>query len=170
MPNFKVIIAIHNEEENVVELHKRLSACFQEVIGEVEFWFVDDGSTDDTVVRFKDMIRADSRIHLIKLSRNFGHHKALFAGIKECGDADYFILMDGDLQDCPEDIPQLIAKQKEGNELVYAVRQQRSDSLIKRKTSGLFWRIINMLSDHHIPAHQSVMRLFTRKVRNSLNG
>lgn len=168
MSRYAVIIAVYNEDENVPSLHERLSAVFSKIDGTVDFWFIDDGSTDKTADVISALALKDPRVNLVSFSRNFGHHTALFAGISYAKQADFYILMDGDLQDKPEDIPLLIAKQREGFDLVYAIRQNRVEGAASRGASNLFWRAINFLSDRDIPHNQAVFRLFSDKVRDAL--
>jgi len=166
-PDYAVVIALYNEEGNVIPLVDRLNAVFKDIKGNVQFWFVDDGSTDGTAKKIKERAAKQNNINLISLSRNFGHHAALFAGL-DFAQADYFILMDGDLQDQPEDIPRLIAEQQRGYDLVYAIRSNRIENVTRRQVSGLFWHLVNFLSDHHAPPNQAVMRLFTKDVRDAV--
>jgi dolichol-phosphate mannosyltransferase len=165
-PEFSVIIPIYNEEENILELYRRLLSVMEK-IGTFEIIMVDDGSKDRSWEVIKDLHEKDSRIKGLSFSRNFGHHIAITAGI-DYAKGDAVILMDGDLQDPPEEIPKLCKKFNEGYELVYGIRKEKKDSLLKRITSFIFWWLINKLSGIDIPRNQTLLRIFDRKILDVL--
>ena len=167
-PEFSVIIPIYNEEENILELYRRLLSVIEK-IGTFEIIMVDDGSKDRSWEMIKDLHEKDSRIKGISFSRNFGHHIAITAGI-DYARGSAVILMDGDLQDPPEEIPKLWKKFNEGYELVYGIRKEKKDSLLKRITSFIFWWLINKLSGIDIPKNQTLLRIFDRKILYVLKG
>lgn len=167
-PEFSVIIPIYNEEENILELYRRLLSVMEK-IGTFEIIMVDDGSKDRSWKIIKDLHEKDSRIKGLSFSRNFGHHIAITAGI-DYARGDAVILMDGDLQDPPEEIPKLYKKFNEGYELVYGIRKEKKDSLLKRITSFIFWWLINKLSGIDIPKNQTLLRIFDRKILYVLKG
>lgn len=167
-PNFSIIIPIYNEEENIVELYSRITDVMEKV-GTYEIIMVDDGSRDRSWEMIKDLHEKDTRIKGLSLSRNFGHHIAITAGL-DYARGDAVLLMDGDLQDPPEEIPKLYKKFKEGYELVYGIRKERKDSLLKRATSYIFWWLINNLSGIDIPKNQTLLRIFDRKILDALKG
>ena len=112
-----VVVPVFNEGENVESLHRRVLAVMRELGAEFELIFVDDGSTDDSAARIAKLNAADRRVKLLSLSRNFGHQIALTAGMDHA-EGDAVICMDADLQHPPEVLGQLVAKWKEGNEIV----------------------------------------------------
>ena len=166
-PEFSVIIPIYNEEENISELYRRLSAVMEQT-GTYEIIMVDDGSRDRSWQIIKELHGKDPLVKGISFSRNFGHHVAITAGLDHAkGRA--IILMDGDLQDQPEEIPKLLEKFNEGYELVYGIRKEKKDSTIKRFTSFAFWWLINNLSGMNIPRNQTLLRIMDRKLLDALS-
>ncbi|MDI6744683.1 MAG: glycosyltransferase family 2 protein [Thermodesulfovibrionales bacterium] len=167
MIEFSIIIPVYNEEENVSELHRRLGTVMEK-LGTYEIIFVDDGSSDRSWQIIKDLHERDAGVKGLSFSRNFGHHIAITAGLDHAkGKA--IILMDGDLQDPPEEIPKLCRKLKEGYELVYGIRKEKKDSILKRFASFVFWRFINSFSGINIPRNQTLLRIFDRKILDALN-
>ena len=165
---YSVIIALCNEAENVFPLFNRLIPVMQSVKGSTEYWVVDDGSCDDTFKRLEQLQKtADSDINVLKLSRNFGHHNALFAGL-DYASGDICIMMDGDLQDKPEDIPKLINRLESGYDVVYAIRKSRNEPFVRRQLSSAFWHMVNYMTGLHCPPNQAVLRAFRSKVRDEL--
>ncbi|MDA8241046.1 MAG: glycosyltransferase family 2 protein [Nitrospiraceae bacterium] len=173
---FSVVIPICNEEENIPELSSRLTAVMEKLCAEegnardgYEIVMVDDGSRDRSWELIKGLHARDSRIKGIRFSRNFGHHIALTAGL-DSSEGRTVVLMDGDLQDPPEEIPKLYAKYREGFELVYGIRRERKDPLSKRATSSLFWWMLRRFTGVQMPAGQTMLRVLDRSVVDALNG
>lgn len=158
-----VVIPAYNEGGNV----ERLTGKLVEILGtyhDYEILLVDDGSEDNTLEILKCLHEKNSRIHYISLSRNFGHQNALKAGLDHAR-GDCVITMDADLQHPPELIPQLVEKWLEGYEVVYTIRKDDPGlSWIKRKTSGIFYKLMNWLSDIHIKKGAADFRLLDRSV------
>ena len=125
MLSFDVVIPIYNEEENLPELHRRLCEVF-EGLGDISWrvLYVNDGSADDSMSMMHAQCKQDSRFSVIDLSRNFGHQPAIAAGLAHT-DGDSVIIMDGDLQDPPELIPELVACWQGGAQVVRAERRSR---------------------------------------------
>jgi glycosyltransferase involved in cell wall biosynthesis len=167
-PQFSVVIPVYNEEENIRELFSRLSSAM-EALGTYEIILVDDGSRDGSWQLIKELHGQDSRVRGVSFSRNFGHHIAITAGLDHAR-GEKIVLMDGDLQDPPEEIPKLWSRLKEGYDLVYGIRKEKKDSPVKRLTSWCFWWFINRLSGIEIPRNQTLLRMFDRKVLDALNG
>lgn len=164
-----VVVPVLNEAGNVPELSRLLVRVLEDLCsreGEstdsFEVVFVDDGSVDDTWALIDARHRDDPRIGGIKLSRRFGHHLAVTAGLDRARGAAV-VVMDGDLQDPPEEIVKLYTRYKEGFDLVYGIRQQRHDPLIKRINSQLFWRTMNRVSGLPMPPNQMMLRVMSRK-------
>lgn len=167
VPYFSVVIPVCNEEENLAYLYKRLSAVLER-LGTYEIILVDDGSRDKSWTLIKELHEKDRRVKGVSFSRNFGHHIAITAGLDHAkGQA--IILMDGDLQDQPEEIPKLWKKMQEGYDLVYGIRRAKKDSLSKRFNSFLFWWFLNKFSGVAIPRDQTLLRIFDRKILDVLN-
>lgn len=168
-PLLSVVIPCYNEEEVIDETIKRLKAFCSELVDlDVELIFVDDGSSDPTRELLKSYAAKDSRIRLIGFARNFGHQIAVTAGIDAaCGDA--VVLIDADLQDPPEVVHEMIAKWREGYDVVYGTRIERlGESVFKRATARGFYRLLNRLSDVSIPIDTGDFRLMSRHVVDTL--
>lgn len=167
-PEFSVVIPIYNEEENISELYERLSSVMGEM-GNFEIILVDDGSKDGSWGLIRELHGRDERVKGISFSRNFGHHIAITAGLDHA-EGRAIVLMDGDLQDPPEEIPKLWERMRSGYDLVYGIRKEKKDSFTKRLTSWCFWWFINRMSGIEIPRNQTLLRMFDRKVLDALNG
>jgi glycosyltransferase involved in cell wall biosynthesis len=131
-PSVSIVVPFHNEEDNVTELYARLHSVMEDVGWEYQFVFVDDGSTDLTFKRLRDLAAIDPRVGVVRLRRNFGQTAALAAGFAYCK-CDYVIAMDGDLQHDPAEIPRFLQKLEEGYEVVSGWRKHRADNLLLRK-------------------------------------
>jgi glycosyltransferase involved in cell wall biosynthesis len=132
VPKFSIVVPFHNEQESITELYDRLKAVM-EAAGECfELVFVDDGSRDQTFHLLEEIAAIDSRVVVVKLSRNFGQTSALAAGFDHA-QGEYVIAMDGDLQHDPDDIPAFIAKINEGYDIVSGWRKVRIDNLVMRR-------------------------------------
>lgn len=163
-----VVIPLLNEQDNLRPLHERLVATLEKIGAEREILFVDDGSTDRSIAVIEELAAADPTVIGIKLSRNFGHEPASTAGLDRAT-GDVAVLMDADLQDPPELIAQMIELWKAGNSIVYATRNKRSgESVFKRTTSWLFYRLLNYFSEVKIPLDTGDFRLVDRKVLEAL--
>lgn len=162
-----VIIPVYNEAENIPVLLEKLKTNIP--TASYEIIFIDDGSTDNTLNVLKDLKNKMPRLEWISFSRNFGHQYALRAGLaKATGDA--VISMDGDLQHPPEIIPQLIQNWQVGYDIVYTIRQEnKNQSFFKRKTSNLFYKILNFMTSVNVPKGAADFRLLDKKVVHILN-
>lgn len=159
-----VAIPLHNEEASLPELLRRLSAVLDGIPGGPhEMVLVDDGSRDRTLELLEDAARRDPRIVVVALSRNFGHQAALSAGF-DFVSGDVVIAMDGDLQDRPEAIPDLLAKYHEGFDVVYVQRAKRKETLLLRASYFLFYRLLASLADTRLPLDSGDFALMTRRV------
>lgn len=160
-----IVIPVYNEEENLEELYKRLTIVLSKLPYQSEIIFIDDASQDSTPVILNNYAKSDERIRALFFSRNFGHQIAITAGL-DVATGDIIVSMDGDLQDQPEVIPQLIEKFNEGFDIVYAKRRTRKDTLFKKCATFTFYRIINMLSSTKIPKDVGDFRLISSKVKD----
>ena len=166
-----LVVPCFNEEEVIVETHRRLSALADIRPDYVfEFLFIDDGSCDRTLSLLREIAAGDPRVRAVVFSRNFGHQLAATAGIDEArGDA--VVLLDAELQDPPEVIDEMLEKWREGWQVVYGVRAGREgESHFKLVTAHLFYRVLNYLSDTPIPLDAGDFRLMDRAVVNVLRG
>ncbi|MDX8455898.1 glycosyltransferase family 2 protein [Mesorhizobium sp. VK9D] len=162
-PVYSLVIPIFNEESVLPLLVRRITALIDTLDASAEAIFVDDGSRDTSVIFLRGMAAGDPRFKLIELSRNFGHQIAITAGM-DAAAGDAVIVMDADLQDPPEVVLDLIAKWKEGYEIVYARRVKREgESLLKRLTASLFYRVLEQMTSVTIPRDVGDFRLVGRK-------
>ena len=165
-PTLSVIAPVKNEEDAVAPFVERVSAVLDKVTdgGQWEILFVDDGSTDETIAAIAAAHFREPRVRAISLSRNFGKEAAITAGLDHaCGYA--VVPMDVDMQDPPEVLVEMVAKWREGYEMVFGVRRNRaSDSLPKRLTADLYYRAHNRISKDKIPENAGDFRLLDRKV------
>jgi dolichol-phosphate mannosyltransferase len=169
MPTISVVIPVFNEEENIVPLYERLSRSLLALESfSHEIIFVDDGSRDQSLALIKSLSLKDDAVKYISFSRNFGHESATTAGFDRAT-GDCVVLIDADLQDPPEVICEMVEKWKEGYEVVYAQRKKRpGESFLKKFTSYLFYRIINVISPQKLPVDTGDFRLVDRRVLQAL--
>ncbi len=165
---YSIIIPVFNEEAVLPVLLRRLNLLLDRFDRPAEAIFVDDGSSDTGPIVLQALARRDPRFRYIGLSRNFGHQVAITAGM-DAAQGDAVVVMDADLQDPPEVIDEMIAKWKEGYEVVYARRLSRAgESRFKRLTAHLFYRLLGRMSSVGIPADVGDFRLIDRKVVDAL--
>jgi dolichol-phosphate mannosyltransferase len=163
-----VVSPVLNEEGNLPELTRRLRTVLDGVPRlDWHVVFVNDGSRDRTVQMIVELGKTDPRFGLVDLSRNFGHQAALSAGLAHA-DGDAVVLMDSDLQDPPELLPELITKWREGFEVVYAVRRNRKASAVKKAAYFLFYRINRFIARIDIPLDAGDFCLMDRVVVDAL--
>jgi len=162
-----VVAPVYNERESVEELCRRL-ALVLEPLGDYEVILVDDGSTDGSWEVLRGLAARDERLRLLKLSRNFGHQIALTAGL-DISKGDAVVLIDGDLQDPPELIPELVARWEEGFDVVYALRERRDgESRVRLLAISAFYRLFRRMAATDIPADTGDFRLLSRRAVDSL--
>ena len=160
-----IIIPVFNEEEMIQLLYERVLPFLDD---KDELLFINDGSTDGTVREIKVCIKKDQRIKLINFSRNFGHQSAVSAGLKY-SKGDYVVVMDADLQDPPELIPELVKKWEEGYEVVHCVRKHRKESLIKKISYKIFYWIYTKTTDFSTVMESGDFSLIGRRAVNEIN-
>lgn len=160
---YSFVIPVFNERETLPELHQRLSQVIDGLDGEAELLFVDDSSHDGSYELLAELGRQDPRIRVIRFARNFGHQVAITAGLDHAA-GDAVIVMDADLQDPPEVVPDLVARWQEGYEVVYAVRARRSgESWLKRTTAAWFYRLLRWIAQIEMPLDAGDFRLVDRR-------
>ncbi len=164
-----VIIPFLNEQENLPLLYERCTRVFQSLEEEIEFVFIDDGSTDGSLAWVKQTAEKDPAVKYIQLSRNFGHQRAITSGMHLCtGDAA--VIIDADLQDPPEVIADMIVKWKEGFEVVHAVRSSRKgESSLKKFLAHIFYRLLSKMTEVQMTVDAGDFRLLDRKALDALN-
>jgi glycosyltransferase involved in cell wall biosynthesis len=164
-PTLSVVIPLLNEEDVIPELDRRLQHLF-ESLGAItwETIFVDDGSTDRSSELLQALAAAEPRYRILSLSRNFGHQIAMTAGLDHA-EGDAVVVMDADLQDPPDLVREMLDKWREGFDVVYAVRSKREgDSLFKRGTAAIFYRLMRLMVGIDIPVDTGDFRLTSRRV------
>ena len=167
-PALSVVAPCYNEQEVLPEFLRRVAAVLDAAGGVAEVVLVDDGSRDRTWEVMTAAAAADTRIVAVRLMRNHGHQLALTAGLSVCR-GERILIIDADLQDPPELLPDMMALMDEGADVVYGQRRQRDgESLFKRATASGFYRLINRLTDVDIPADAGDFRLVTRRVLDLL--
>ena len=171
MGKLAVIIPCFNEEDSLLESHSRTKKALDSLNDLVtEIIYINDGSSDKTREILNTIASTDPTIKVIHFSRNFGHQSAVSAGIKHCN-ADWAIIMDADLQDPPELIPEIMDLCiKEHANCVYCVRKSREkESWFKKQTARMFYRTINKMSEIKFPVDTGDFRLIDRKIMDEFN-
>lgn len=170
MEKISVIIPMYFEELVAEECYKRVSTVLKAINNyEYEIIFINDGSTDKTLEILESIAKNDNRVKVISFSRNFGHQAAVTAGLKEVT-GNVAVIIDADLQDPPELIPEMVKLWEEGNEVVYGKRKTRDgESVFKLMTAKMFYKTLNYLSDVDIPKDTGDFRLVDRKVVDKMN-
>jgi polyisoprenyl-phosphate glycosyltransferase len=163
MPTYSLVVPAYNEEGVIEELVAHLRNVMDALDGDSEAILVDDGSRDRTWELMQQAAKGDPRIRLVRLSRNFGHQLALTAGV-DVSRGDAVIVLDADLQDPPEVVLELVARWREGYDVVYAVREERrGETRFKRATAAAFYRGFNRISEVKIPLDAGDFRLVDRR-------
>lgn len=163
-PTFTIIAPVFNEVESLDILYERISQVMDTTGEPWELVLVDDGSTDGSTDKMRALAQKDNRVRPVIFARNFGHQIAVTAGL-DYARGDAVVIIDADLQDPPEVILDLIAKWREGYEVVYAVRTERvGETWFKKFTASLFYRLIFRITDVKIPLDTGDFRLLDRKV------
>ncbi len=165
-----IIVPVFNEQEVLHEFYRRLTRVLDGIDAIIDITFVNDGSTDYTLLQLQELQANDPRVAILDLSRNFGKEIAMTAGLDHvCGDA--VIIIDADLQDPPELIPQMIEEWRHGFDVVYAQRRSRTgESALKKATASLFYRIMQRISRVQIPIDTGDFRLLSRRAVDALAG
>ncbi|MEN8173288.1 MAG: glycosyltransferase family 2 protein [Chloroflexota bacterium] len=168
-PEISIIAPIYNEKGNLPHLYKRVAETLESSGSTWELVLVDDGSTDGSTDLIREMHDYDARVRPVIFARNFGHQIAVTAGM-DYSRGDAVVIIDADLQDPPEVILKLIARWRDGYEVVYAVRSERKgESRFKELTASAFYRLINRIADVNIPLDTGDFRLMDRVVVDAIN-
>jgi dolichol-phosphate mannosyltransferase len=164
-----IVVPIYNEEELILRFHEAVARALDCVDSDWEVVYVNDGSTDSSLELLRGLHSEDPHVVVVELSRNWGHMGAIAAGLQTArGGA--VILMDGDFQDPPEVLPQLIEAWREGAEVVVAVRRSRQERRkVLAKLFPLFYRVLGTLSDYPIPLNAGIFSLMDRRALDSVN-
>jgi polyisoprenyl-phosphate glycosyltransferase len=168
-PQISIVAPLYNESETFPHLVKRLNDLMDNSPLAIEVILIDDGSRDNTAQLMQQLALSDDRYHCVFLARNHGHQLALTAGMSQVRGSEGIMVIDGDLQDPPELLPDFYAKLKEGYDVVYAVRKKRKEGLIKKAGYFLFYRLLKAISYIDIPLDSGDFSLISRRVADILN-
>lgn len=163
-----VIVPMYNEEAVIPETYRRLTGVMENFKESYEIIFINDGSRDKTRDMLSELCKSDKRIKLIDFARNFGHQIAITAGMDYAA-GDCMVIIDGDLQDPPELIPEMVKIWRSGYDVVYGKRKTRQgETFFKKFTAKAFYRILHSLTDVDIPVDTGDFRLIDRRVCEAL--
>lgn len=164
-----VVVPYFNEQEVLPELHQRLSSVLDSLADTSEIIYIDDGSTDNSLAIVESFTSRSSSIQSVSLSRNFGKEAAMSAGLEHCHGLAV-IIIDSDLQDPPELIPQMLDKWREGYDVVNMQRAERlGETWFKRQSAAVFYRLLNSMVKSEIPENVGDFRLLSREVVDHIN-
>ncbi|NBP04938.1 MAG: glycosyltransferase [Bacteroidetes bacterium] len=168
-PILSVVIPVYNEEMNIGKLYQRLCGALEPLGADWEVVYVNDGSKDLSLAILHELSETDNHVKYIDFSRNFGHQLAITAGI-EHAKGEWIVIMDGDGQDPPELIPELLKKAREGFEVVYARRRKRDgENFLKKFTARMFYRLLAKITSIEIPVDTGDFRIIHRKIQRILS-
>jgi len=165
---YSIVVPLYNEQDVLPELCQRLRAAVARLHGPAEIIFVNDGSADGTLGLLKALQFEDKTIRVVSLSRNFGHQAAVSAGLCHA-EGDAVAVLDGDLQDPPELLPEFFAKLQEGWDVAYGVRRRRRGGIPKRLSYFVFYRLLHRLADIDIPLDAGDYCAMSRRIVDHLN-
>lgn len=168
-PQISIVAPLYNESESFPLLIQRINALMDQSELSIEVVLIDDGSKDDTALKIRQLALTDSRYHGVFLSRNHGHQLALTAGISLARGSEALFVIDGDLQDPPELLPEFYKLLKEGNDVVFAVRKKRKEGIVKRTGYHVFYRLLRSISYVEIPLDSGDFALISRRVVDVMN-
>ena len=166
MTQLSVVVPVYNESSLIHELIKRVSLNVKKITENYEIIIVNDGSTDSTWSLIAEQAKFDKNLKALDFSRNFGHHYAITAGLVESA-GDWVVVMDGDLQDRPEVIPDLFNKAQEGYDVVFVSRQNRKENIFYRLSQRFFYILLRILSGVNFDSKQANFSIISRKVVNA---
>lgn len=167
-PKISFVIPVYNEEEVFDLLIKRLDALMSKIESPCEVVLIDDGSIDNTPVLMENIATKHHNYQAIFLTRNFGHQRALSAGLEHAR-GEVIMILDGDLQDPPELFFEFYEHIKKGYDVAYGVRKERKESAIKRASYNAFYRMLNKISNYPIPKDSGDFGMITRRVVDNMN-
>lgn len=165
---YSIIFPIYNEEKNISSLYNRIKKVMDKLQKDYELIFINDGSLDRTRVFLEELHEKDKKVKIINFSRNFGHQIAVSAGLRYAK-GDYMAVLDSDLQDPPEILPQFFIKLDEGYDAVYAIRKRRKENIIKKLCYSFFYRLLRTIANIAIPLDSGDFCVINRRVVNAIN-
>jgi undecaprenyl-phosphate 4-deoxy-4-formamido-L-arabinose transferase len=167
-PYLSVVIPVYNEEENLAELHARLSLTLDKAGYDWEVIYVDDGSRDKSWSILENFHEKSNRVHLVRFNRNYGQHMAVFAGFERAR-GQVVATLDADLQNPPEDVPKLVAKLEEGYDVVGGWRENRRDSWLRKFPSYLVNRLTSRVVGVDLKDYGCMLRAYRKEVVEAMN-
>lgn len=162
-----IVTPVYNEEEILSEFYKRLTAVLEKMGEPYEIILVNDGSSDNSLGIMKEINGRDKRVKIVNLSRNFGHQTAITAGLDHVT-GDVVAIMDSDLQDPPEALPAFFQKQRQGYDVVYAIRKNRKEGGLKKAAYAVFYRLLKKMANINIPLDSGDFCVMSSKALNTL--
>ncbi len=175
-PKISIVAPLYNESETLPQLVERLNALMDAWAARpetsktsIEVVLVNDGSRDNTAELMQQLALSDARYHCVFLARNYGHQVALSAGLSKARGTEGVMVIDGDLQDPPELLPDFYAKYREGYDVIYAIRRKRKENMLKRVAYRLFYRLLKSISYIDIPLDSGDFCFMSRRVVDILN-
>ncbi len=163
VPDISVVVPVYGCDGTLIKLHERLSAAMAQIPASFELILIDDCGPGRPWELINELAQVDPRVIGLKLSRNFGQHSAIMAGV-DTARGNWVVIMDCDLQDRPEEIPRLWAKAQEGHDIVVGRRVERQDGLLKRRSSRFFWWFFAYMTEQESDATQASFGIYSRKV------
>lgn len=160
---YSIMVPVFNEQENLAEFYRRLTAVMTKIGGPYEIVLVDDGSEDGSLGIIRKLHQSDRKVKCLSLSRNFGQQAAITAGL-EAASGEVVVTMDADLQDPPELLPEFFSKLGEGYDVVYGVSIKRDDPLVRRLLFNLYYAAMDRMSPVKFPRHAGIFAVMTRDV------
>jgi dolichol-phosphate mannosyltransferase len=167
-PKISLVVPVYNEAALIERLHREVANAIEQVEAIWEVIYVDDGSRDESLAMLREVQARDSRVVVVELSRNWGHQSAISAGLS-IATGDAVILMDGDLQDPPSVIPDLVRAWRDGARVVVARRSSRKDRGLRGMLFPLFYKMLGFLSDFPIPLNAGIFGLLDRQAADAIN-
>lgn len=167
-PKLSIAVPFYNEEKNIEEFFSRLEKVLKMMDMPAEIVAVNDGSVDSTLDKLTVIQKKDNRLKIVSLSRNFGHEAAVTAALDNTT-GQIVVLMDGDLQDAPEFIPDLVKKLEEGYDVVYAKHSKRNDPAIRKILFHVFYRLMDKISSYKLPLDAGAFSVMRRPVVDVLS-
>jgi glycosyltransferase involved in cell wall biosynthesis len=166
MVELSVVVPVYGCRDCIERLHQQITSAVKPITSSYEIVFVDDRSPDGAWALLKDIAASDSRVKSVRLSRNFGQHAAITAGLAT-SNGEWTVVMDCDLQDSPSDIPALYAKAKEGFDIVFARRTQRSHSALRLAMARAYFKMLNTFMGTAVDGSYGTFSIISRKVVDS---
>ena len=165
---YSIILPVYNESENLQQLYERMSKVMAKLKSSYEVVFINDGSTDRTGEMLVALHKKDSAVKIINFSRNFGHQTAVSAGLKYCA-GEMVAILDSDLQDPPEVLPDFFKKLESGYDTVYAIRKNRKETAWKKFAYSSYYRILKALANVDIPLDSGDFCVMSRRMIDAIN-